>query len=197
MSRSPTGSEPHDRFLAWFEEARAAGVQEPEAAVLATCAAGGRPSARVVLWRGMFEDAYRFFTNYESRKSGELAANPQAALLFYWPTLHRQVRIEGRAVRLPDAESDAYFASRPRGHRIGAWASPQSREITGRSDLERRVAEVEARFPGDPVPRPPFWGGFGLIPDRYEFWTGRENRLHDREVYLLDDEGWHVRRLGP
>jgi pyridoxamine 5'-phosphate oxidase len=182
---------------AWLEEAAAAGLDEPTAAALATADAAGRPSVRFVLLRGIEEDGVRFFTNYESRKAGELAANPRAALALYWEALHKQVRFEGPVERLPADASDAYFASRGRESRIGAWASRQSRELTSREQLDAQVAEIEARFAGADVPRPEFWGGYRLVPEVVELWTGRPNRLHDREQWQRGADGWTMRRLSP
>jgi pyridoxamine 5'-phosphate oxidase len=189
--------DPLAQLRAWIDEAAAAGVDEPTAAALATADAQGRPSLRFVLVRGIDDEGARFYTNYESRKAGELAANPRAALAFYWPALHRQVRLEGPVERLPAEESDAYFGSRARESRIGAWASRQSRELASREELDAQVAEVERRFSGADVPRPEFWGGYLLRPEVVELWRGRANRLHDREEYRRTADGWSVRRLSP
>ena len=176
----------------------AAGVVEPEAMALATASADGMPSVRFVLLKGIDERGVEFFTNYESRKGRELEANPRAALAIHWQPLHRQVRLEGPVERLPAADSDAYFASRARRSRLGAWASPQGREIPSREWLEARVAEAESRHPGEDVPRPPYWGGYLLRPDAIELWQGRPNRLHDRRHFLLrPDGGWDEGRLAP
>jgi pyridoxamine 5'-phosphate oxidase len=189
--------DPLAQLRAWIDEAAAAGVDEPTAAALATADAQGRPSLRFVLERGIDDEGARFYTNYESRKAGELAANPRAALAFYWLALHRQVRLEGPVERLPAEESDAYFGSRARESRIGAWASRQSRELASREELDAQVAEVERRFSGADVPRPEFWGGYLLRPEVVELWRGRANRLHDREEYRRTADGWSVRRLSP
>jgi pyridoxamine 5'-phosphate oxidase len=181
----------------WYEEAVAAGLPEPNAMALATATADGVPSVRFVLHKGIDDDGVRFFTNYESRKARELAANPRAALAIHWQPLNRQVRMEGAVERLPDADSDAYYATRERGSRIGAWASPQSREIPSREWLEERVAEIDARFPGEDVPRPPYWGGYLLRPTAVELWQGRSNRLHDRRAFALRDGAWTEQRLAP
>jgi pyridoxamine 5'-phosphate oxidase len=182
---------------AWIEEAAAAGVEEPTAAALATADGSGAPSLRFVLLRGIDEQGVRFYTNYESRKAGELEVNPRAALALYWHPLHRQVRLEGPVERLPPEQSDAYFASRARESRIGAWASRQSHELGSREELDARVAEVEQRFAGADVPRPEFWGGYIVRPERIEFWQGQAARLHDRFVYVREAEGWSIRRLAP
>jgi pyridoxamine 5'-phosphate oxidase len=173
-------------------------VRLPETAVLATATAGGAPSARAVLVKGAGDDDFLFFTNYESRKGRELAENPRAALVFLWQPLGRQVRVEGTVERLSEEESAAYFATRPTGSQLGAWASPQSSVLTSRESLERRVADAEARFADGEIPLPPHWGGFRLTPDAVEFWQHRENRLHDRLRYRRGpDGGWLVERLAP
>jgi pyridoxamine 5'-phosphate oxidase len=181
----------------WFEEAAASGIIEAERMALATATLDGRPSVRIVLLKGIDEDGIRFFTNYGSRKGRELDANPRAAATLYWQPLYRAARLEGAVERLSAAESDAYFASRPRGAQLGAWASRQGSVIGDRAELEARVAELEARFP-DTVPRPDFWGGYRLRPDAVELWQGRPDRLHDREHFLLQDDGsWRADRLSP
>jgi pyridoxamine 5'-phosphate oxidase len=181
----------------WHAEAFEAGVAEPNAMVVATLDTDGTPDARVVLARGVDEQGFVFFTNFESVKSVQLAASPVAAATFAWLDLHRQVRIRGTVVQLPDTDSDAYFASRPRSSQIGAWASPQSQPIADRSELELRVAEVEQRFADDDVPRPPHWGGWRLRPSVFEFWQGRPSRLHDRLRYRLAGSTWTIERLAP
>jgi pyridoxamine 5'-phosphate oxidase len=164
---------------------------------LATATPDGRPAARLVLLRGADERGFVFYTNYTSRKGRELDSNPHAALCFHWPTLDEQIRVEGRVERATDRESDAYFASRPRGSQLGAWASAQSRPLATREQLEEEYRLVEARFGDRTVPRPPFWGGFRIVPERIEFWYGRPDRLHDRLVYTRDGDGWKIERLYP
>jgi pyridoxamine 5'-phosphate oxidase len=164
---------------------------------LATASGDGKPSARVVLLKGYDERGFVFYTNYEGRKASELEANPLCALLFYWGELERQVRIEGRASRISNEESDAYFTSRPRGSRLGAWASEQSRSVEDRNILEERVKALEAEYEGREIPRPPFWGGYRVEPEVIEFWQGRENRLHDRLVYRRTGGRWKMERLQP
>ncbi len=189
--------DPLRQFEIWFADAGAAGIRLPEAMVLATATERGVPSARTVLLKGLDGGGFVFFTNYESRKGRELRENPFAALVFYWDALGRQVRVEGNVERIADAESDAYFRTRPLASRIGAWASPQSEAIESREALERRVAELAARFPGAEVPRPPFWGGFRLVPEALEFWQHRESRLHDRIRYRRRGTDWTIERLAP
>jgi len=190
-------SDPLAQLRDWYEHAVAAGLPEPEAMALATATPEGAPSVRFVLLKGVDARGVEFYTNYESRKGRELAANPRAALAILWRPQQRQVRLEGTVERLTAEESDAYFATRARLSRIGAWASEQSTEIPDRQFLEARVAEFEARYPGDDVPRPAHWGGYVLRPHAIEFWQGRPNRLHDREVFTRDAAGWTARRLSP
>ena len=182
----------------WLQEAVRARVPEPNAMALATATPDGRPSARMVLLKGLDSRGLVFYTNLESRKAQELASNPRAALLFWWPELERQVRLEGPVEPVSDEEADAYFRTRPRSSRIGAWASPQSRPLKSRIELLRRVAEALARFPVGEVPRPPFWGGFRVRPESVEFWQGRPSRLHDRILYVRQEDGsWRRQRLAP
>jgi pyridoxamine 5'-phosphate oxidase len=197
LEESEAASDPIEQFRSWFDEALAADLHEPNAMTLATATPDGRPSARVVLLKGFDERGFVFYTNYEGRKAKEIEANPTCALLFYWGELERQVRIEGRASRLSGEESDTYFASRPQGSRLGAWASEQSRPVEDRSILEGRVRALEAEYEGREIPRPPFWGGYRVEPDTIEFWQGRESRLHDRLVYLRNEGGWKIVRLQP
>jgi pyridoxamine 5'-phosphate oxidase len=197
LDESAVSDDPMEQFHRWLEAALASETLEPYAMTLATADAQGRPSARIVLLRGYDARGLSFFTNYESRKGRELAADPAAALLFFWPALQRQVRVEGAAEALSAAESDAYFASRPRGHRLSAWASPQSQTVESRALLEARMREADERFAQSDVPRPPYWGGFRVVPDAFEFWQGRRNRVHDRIVYRREGGRWSRARLAP
>jgi pyridoxamine 5'-phosphate oxidase len=197
LAESDANPDPIAQFRRWFDDALAAGLREPNAMTLATATPDGRPSARVVLLKGFDERGFVFYTNYEGRKGEELEENPYCALVFYWAELERQVRVEGRVSRVPKRESDEYFGSRPRGSRLGAWASEQSRPVGGREVLEERLRVLEAEYEAREVPRPPFWGGFRVEPEVIEFWQGRENRLHDRLVYRRSGGGWGRERLQP
>ncbi|MEO8035855.1 MAG: pyridoxamine 5'-phosphate oxidase [Acidobacteriota bacterium] len=190
---------PFALFQRWFDDARKAVPDRPEASTLATADAEGVVSARVVLLKSFDGRGFVFFTNYHSRKGTQLRENPRASLCFFWPPLDRQVRIEGAVVRTTEEESDAYWAMRPRGSQVGAWASDQSRVISGRGDLDERFRQMEATYLGQPIPRPPHWGGVRLIPILFEFWQGREDRLHDRFTYRLraDAKDWVIERLAP
>ncbi|NRQ48335.1 pyridoxamine 5'-phosphate oxidase [Aeromicrobium stalagmiti] len=197
LDETAAGDDPLALFGRWLEEAVAAKVHEPNAMALATATPDGRPSVRIVLLKGLDERGLSFFTGYESRKGLELAANPRAAATMLWHPLQRQVRVEGSVTRLDDAESDAYFSSRPRGSQIGAVASPQSRPIAGREALEQRVVEVEQVFEGHDVVRPPVWGGYRVAVESIEFWQGRVSRLHDRIRFTQVPGGWVRERLAP
>jgi pyridoxamine 5'-phosphate oxidase len=189
--------DPIAQWRRWHDEAFDAGVTEPNAMTIATVDRAGVPDARVVLVRGADERGFAFYTNYTSPKSVQLDGNPHAAAVFAWLDLHRQCRVRGSVVRLDASASDDYFASRPRGSQIGAWASPQSEVIADRTELDRLVGDVEARFDGSSVPRPPFWGGWLLVPDVVEVWQGRPSRLHDRLRYRREGDGWRIERLAP
>ena len=189
--------DPVVQFGRWFDDARAAGLVEPSAMALATAGADGAPSARMVLLRGVDQRGFVFYTNHDSRKAAELAANPRAALVFWWGELQRQVRVEGLVERTSQEESAAYFRTRPPGSRLSAWASPQSRVIPGRAVLDERVAELAARHPDGEVPLPPFWGGYRLVPEVVELWQQRPDRLHDRLRYTRTPGGWRIERLAP
>lgn len=189
---------PIQQFARWYGEVEAAKVTEYYAMTLATAARDGRPSARIVYLRGFDERGFAFYTNYDSRKGSELAQNPLAALCFYWKEYERQIRIEGRVERVSPEESDAYFAGRPLNNQLGAWASTQSLPLESAEALQARVEEIRQRFAGQSIPRPPFWGGYRLVPDHLEFWQGRPSRLHDRFVYALEQKGgWSVTRINP
>jgi pyridoxamine 5'-phosphate oxidase len=192
MTHNPLG-----RFQEWFREAEQAGVEVPEAMTLATADAEGTPSARMLLLKGADEDGFVFYSGYASRKGGELDENPRAALVFYWRPLGKQIRVEGRVERVSEAESAAYFATRPRGSQLAAWASQQSRPLASREELERRYAGLEREYEGCEVPLPPHWGGYRLRPEAIEFWEHRDNRLHDRIRYTRAREGWRAERLAP
>lgn len=204
----PDTHDPFAQFQAWMSEAEKTEPNEPNAMTVATTTPDGRPSARIVLLKGIDPEGidpagarargFVFYTNNQSRKADELTANARAALLFHWKSLGRQIRIEGRVQPATEAEADAYFATRARISRLGAWASDQSRPLATRADLERRLAEYEARYPGEDIPRPPHWSGFRVVPDNFEFWQNMPFRLHDRTIYThRADGGWSVGKLFP
>jgi len=198
LNEGDVDADPMTQFTRWFEQALAAHVPEPNAMTVATATRAGVPSARIVLLKGFDARGFVFYTNYESRKGSELADNPVAALVFHWVELHRQVRITGAVEQVSREESDAYFQSRPRGSRLGAWTSQQSSILDGRAPLEARLAELKAQFGEGDIPLPPFWGGYRVIPDTVEFWQGRLSRLHDRLRYARQsDTTWRIERLSP
>jgi pyridoxamine 5'-phosphate oxidase len=197
VSEEDVLADPIAQFERWFEDARRAELHEPNAMTLATVDAAGRPSARMVLLKGVDRRGLTFYTNRDSRKARELAANPRAALVFWWGPIQRQVRLEGAIEDVDPAEADAYFESRPKGSQLAAWASAQSTVIEGRAALEAAERQQRERFGEGPVPRPPFWSGYRLVPAVVEFWHGRESRLHDRLRYTREPDGWRIERLAP
>jgi len=198
LRKADLAGDPLQQFRHWFDQALAAGTNEPNAMVLATADAAGKPSTRVVLLKGLDERGFVFFTNCESRKARELAVNRHAALNFFWVELERQVCVTGSVTQVPREEAEAYFKTRPRGSRLGAWASKQSDTVPSREVLEARLQELEKKYPGEEIPLPPFWGGYVLAPGEIDFWQGRPNRLHDRFRYSKQSDGrWLVERLSP
>jgi len=198
LDEADAAADPHAQFERWLGEAlETDGLPEPNAMTVATVSAGGQPSARIVLLRGHDARGFVFFTNYDSRKGHELDGAGRAGLLFFWAPLERQIRVDGRVERLDATESDDYFARRPRGHRLSAWASPQSAVVPSRAMLEERMADADRRFAGEDVPRPDYWGGYRVVPEAFEFWQGRRNRVHDRVAYVRDGDAWRRERLAP
>jgi pyridoxamine 5'-phosphate oxidase len=197
LQESAVDPDPLEQFRRWYADAEAAEIRAPHAMTLATASPDGAPSARMVLLKGADEAGFVFFTGYVSRKAGELDANPRAALLFHWDALGRQVRVEGGVERVTSEESDAYFATRPRGAQLAAAASRQSAVLSGRDELDARVGELESEYAGKDVPRPGHWGGYRLVPEAYEFWQHREDRSHDRLRYRRDGAAWLIERLSP
>lgn len=197
LIREELSDDPFIELSRWFKEADASGASYPNAFCLSTVDENGDPDARIVLLRGYGRDGFHFYTNYESRKGAQLEVNPRAAITFYWDALGRQVRVRGNVVRAAEAESDAYFASRPRESQLGAWASLQSRPLADRATLERRVAEADQKYFGTVVPRPPHWGGYVLIPREIELWQEQPFRLHDRFAYIRSGDVWHIERRYP
>jgi pyridoxamine 5'-phosphate oxidase len=197
LSEADAGDDPFALFRHWFDQAVSAELTDPNAFILATCALDGKPSARAVLLKALDERGFTFFTNYDSRKGGEIAANPHVAGCFLWHPLERQVRIEGVAEVVTMKESDDYYRVRPLGSRLGAWASPQSAVIPGREFLEEQQTELTAKFPDGDPPRPPNWGGYRIVPEAFEFWQGRRSRLHDRVRFRKTATGWTKDRLAP
>ena len=197
LDRSDLVDDPIEQLRHWYEQAEEAGCAEPNAMTVSTVGADGGPDSRIVLARGIDEHGITFFTNRESAKGREIAANARVSVVFGWLQIHRQVRIRGHVSLAPDDVSDTYFAGRPRASQIGAWASPQSQTIADRAELEHRITETEERFAGADVPRPPYWGGYVISIDRIEFWQGRPSRLHDRFVYERNAGSWTISRLAP
>jgi pyridoxamine 5'-phosphate oxidase len=197
LSELDVAASPIDQFTTWWNEAIASNIDEVNAMSLATADASGQPHARIVLLKGMSENGFEFFTNYESNKGKEMAANSKVALVFFWKELERQIRIEGTVSKLSEAQSNQYFFSRPVESRIGAWSSPQSSVIKDREVLDKNVLQITATFEGKEITRPPFWGGYIVQPESIEFWQGRSSRLHDRIAYFLENNTWSIKRLAP
>lgn len=197
LDESQVDKSPFLQFEKWFKEAVDAHVNEPNAMTVATASKSGKPAARILLLRNFNENGFVFYTNYTSRKGEEIDENPNCALLFFWPELERQVRIEGKLIKQSSAESDLYFNTRPRTSKLGAWTSPQSKVVKNRKELDELYEQMSQRFPSEDVPRPPHWGGYVLQPDSIEFWQGRPSRMHDRILYTLVNGNWKIERLAP
>ncbi len=197
LSEDELNTDPFKQFSDWFDQVRASDLPDPTSMVLSTCGSDKRPSSRIVLLKEFTAEGFMFFTNYNSKKGRQIKQNPYGSLLFSWNVLERQIRIEGKIVKVDAAKSDEYFQSRPEGSRIGAWTSPQSEEIPSREFLEIMEKKLQNEFKAYTIPRPPQWGGYRLIPDLFEFWQGRESRLHDRFEYYQENQVWKIRRLGP
>lgn len=197
LDESQVDKSPFLQFEKWFKEAVDAHVNEPNAMTVATASKSGKPAARILLLRNFNENGFVFYTNYSSRKGEEIGQNPNCALLFFWPELERQVRIEGKLIKQSSAESDLYFNTRPRTSKLGAWTSPQSKVVKNRKELDELYEQMSQRFPSEDVPRPAHWGGYVLQPDSIEFWQGRPSRMHDRILYTLVNGNWKIERLAP
>ena len=197
LDKKDVNANPILQFEKWFKEAVEAKVNEPNAMTVATATADGKPSARILLLRNFDENGFVFYTNYTSRKGGEILKNPYASLLFFWPELERQVRIEGEMTKQSAEESDKYFNSRPRESKLGAWTSEQSRVVASRKDLDEEYEKISQKYPGENIPRPIYWGGYILNPTSIEFWQGRPSRLHDRLLYTKEKDSWKIERLAP
>ncbi len=199
LDESAVTRDPFTQFQTWFDAANAANVPEPNAMIVATASAEGRPSSRVVLMRGFDARGFTFYTNYESRKGSDLAANPYASAVWFWQGMERQIRVEGSVIKAEGQESDDYWQGRPRMSKLGAWVSDQSSAVESRQALEIEMEELKSKYPGDEIPRPPHWGGFRIVPTVVEFWQGRRSRLHDRVVYRRTDPTapWEIVRLAP
>jgi len=197
LSESDVKPDAFEQFTVWWNEALQSDIYEVNAMTLATADKDGHPAARIVLLKGYDKNGFVFFTNYESNKGNSLAENPNACLLFFWKELERQIKIEGVVEKVSEAESDAYFNSRPEGSRIGAWTSPQSKVIAGRDFLEERYLEITSQYKDKAISRPPYWGGYVVKPGKIEFWQGRPSRLHDRILYTKNESGWKIERLAP
>lgn len=197
LDESDVSADPLTQFEQWFAQAQNAGIHEPTAMSLATVDERGRPSLRIVLFKGLDSGGFTFYTNYQSRKGADLAAQPFAALTFWWDKLERQVRVEGRVERVSRELSDHYFHSRPRGSQLAAYTSHQSQVVAGRAPFDQRLAEVTQKFEGQEVPCPDYWGGYRVVPEEIEFWQGRDNRVHDRLLYRRDGASWKIERLEP